>query len=123
LLLEAVFGSISQEAQDAVRFDRGSKLPLPPFQMLFTRSERAVMALIADAQLGGCGSWFKIKLADKGKWLPLPGPYQDDKITRENDFMVDYHKPEEAQYLLEMMVDETDVVPRDMLKWVSLQDL
>lgn len=74
----------SASFRESVTIDGVSNLPIPPFGLLFSRSERAVMTVLYVAQLSGHFPTSHIKLATLDESISLPGPYKmefldDDK--------------------------------------------
>jgi hypothetical protein len=105
-----------------IDLDFNSRLPVPPFWKLFSQAERVVMGLFYQAQLGGYLQTSDIKLAKDGMPRALPGPYQyyclgDMDSTK---FPLDEYDAADAEYLIKMMVDEKDRMPKDITQWIDL---
>jgi hypothetical protein len=96
------------------------KLPIPPFHIIFTQSERIIMGLVYQLQLTG-ELENAYKLADRHGGLPLPGPWNSKTLaTKKRYFPYGQYDDEDAMYILRMMTDESEMIPLDQTPWIDL---
>lgn len=99
--------------------------PLPPFPLLFTKSERAAMGLLLTVQLDKQWQHCQLKLCDKfGNCYPLPGPYHQTKhllVDFPRNVPYDYFSSDDAAHLINMILDpRSDIVPVDITPFLHI---
>ena len=108
-----------------IRFDVKTELPLTPLAYLFKPAERIVLALLYRCQRKGLFRQSLIKLATPEQDLPLPSAWSgltmQSRIARKG-FPVGVYSAQAAEYLMRMIVDRTDTVPKNVTQFFELQD-
>ena len=99
--------------------------PLPPFPLLFTKSERAVMGLLLTVQLDKQWQHCQLKLCDElGNCYYLPGPYAQTKhllLHYPRNVPYDYFETKDAVHLINMILDpRSDIVPVDIAPFLHI---
>jgi hypothetical protein len=107
-----------------IDIDEDSGLPIPPFWMLFSRFERIVMSLIHQCQLNGRYSDCQWQFAKDGTSLPLPRPYSTVSLEHMGyKFPLDYCDADGAEHLLTMVVDDRNIIPKQIGQWIELANV
>jgi hypothetical protein len=99
--------------------------PVPPFPLLFTKSERAVMGLLLTVQLEQQWQHCQLKLCDEfGNCYLLPGPYQQTKhvlVDYPRNVPYDYFDTNDAAHLINIILDpRSDIVPVDITPFLHI---
>lgn len=80
------------------------------------------MGLIAQSQFIGHFSGMKMILATTGSYACLPGSYKNKDLGDFADsFGIGIYSPEDATYLLDMVKDKEDTVPKDVTPWLTIE--
>jgi hypothetical protein len=121
--MRLAYESTNVAYKDRIKIDEDSDLPIPPFWMLFTRTERIIMGLVYQCQLSGKFTECKMQFAKDGKPSFLPQPYRTKSLgSMASKFPFEYCDADGAEHLLTMMVDNRNIVPGHMSQWIELQD-
>jgi hypothetical protein len=101
-----------------------SKIAVLPFPFIFSSYERAIMGIIAQAQVDNKFPHMKMQLATTSVYSLLPGVYESFTLEQYAiEFGLDLGTYDDANWILEQLLDKSDSFPRDVTPFLSLHYL
>jgi hypothetical protein len=122
LCLEYALGTNPKKNQ--IKVDNVACVPLPPFKLLFSQAERAVMTLLLQCQRNRKKLDSIIQLGSPVSAFKLPQPFKTN--TLENwpiTFPITRYSVADAEYILAMMAEKRSIVPYNYGLWIGLASL